>query len=94
VASPQPEPSNASGRAFRPPKSLALTGSSSGSLFPDAVWLTVCAWCTRVKRNGQWGDHETVVADGIAHLTHGICPPCLTAVMRQADAARRRRRSA
>jgi hypothetical protein len=91
VASPRPEPSNASGSDFRPPQSLPLLGSSSGSMLGGAVWLTVCAWCKRVKTQGGWADGETAVADGADHVTHGICPPCLAAVMRQADAARRRR---
>ena len=87
MASPEPEP-DSSRTDFLPPLSVAHPGSTPYDPSQDAVWLTVCAWCNRVRRGGRWvEDGESTLAQ--AHLTHGICPTCLTAALQVAQAARR-----
>ena len=95
MATPQPEPSEHL-RKDSPP--LSATGSASGASLPDAVWLTVCAWCERAKLRGRWVTLErALIAYRDARdlsLTHGICPSCFAVAMRSADKARRQQRSA
>jgi hypothetical protein len=58
------------------------------------VWLTCCAWCTRVKVRETWVEAgfalELISASGTCDpgLTHGICPACFREV--SARAARNR----
>jgi hypothetical protein len=58
----------------------------------DAFWLTACAWCERVRIDGDWlgGVTAKALARCVRQVSHGICPACLKAVSDQADAQRRR----
>ena len=52
----------------------------------NAVWVTECAWCKRMRNvAGEW--HTLLpsmsTTTGI-ELTHGICPPCARAVAERA----------
>ena len=66
---------------------------------PGAVWLTMCAWCHRLRVRDRWihvphtpdlidasGNRETV-------LTHGICPECFEEATAKADRQRRLRKA-
>ncbi|HEX5385304.1 MAG TPA: hypothetical protein VFW66_01240 [Gemmatimonadales bacterium] len=39
--------------------------------------LTICAWCKRIRTDGEWVSIETYVnrRDNL-HTTHGMCPAC------------------
>jgi hypothetical protein len=39
-------------------------------------YITMCAWCRRVQRNGQWFSIEAYFAEHDAQTSHGICPRC------------------
>jgi len=41
-------------------------------------YITLCAWCRRVRRNGQWLSVEAYFAQHDAETSHGICPGCET----------------
>jgi hypothetical protein len=66
-------------------------GSTAGGMITDAGWLSVCAWCDRVRIGDRWLDLERIA--GLAerlNLTHGICPACLDVALRhhsRSDAA-------
>lgn len=77
-----------------PPPPVPPCGSTSGGSSPDAVWLTVCAWCKHAKVNGVWISCEPRDARTSAQLTHGICPNCLAAVMESSNTTRRQPRVA
>lgn len=53
----------------------------------DAIWVTECAWCQRVRTpSGDWhppgpGIHARM---GVMR-THGICPQCARAAVARAD---------
>jgi hypothetical protein len=85
VASPQPEPARDRTDSL-PPRSDALPGSTPYDPSQDAVWLTVCAWCDRVRRRGRWVDGAVSVRPQ-TQLTHGICPTCLASALQSALAA-------
>jgi PAS domain S-box-containing protein len=41
-------------------------------------WISICAWCKRVRDDGLWLPLETYVAShSEAKFTHGICKDCL-----------------
>jgi hypothetical protein len=96
VALPQPE-RNEQLPADSP---LSMPGSFADPLLAGspqgAVWLTVCAWCERMKVHGRWVEPEralelmTLPRDREPSLTHGICPSCLSAEMSRSDVQRRR----
>ena len=95
MAHPQPERSDLDPTGFVPAPSLAdahLPGAS-----PDAVWLTICAWCERMKVRDRWisGTRALAMVDGSGSrepkLTHGICPGCFVDVTAKADRERRAR---
>ena len=54
---------------------------------PDAVWLTVCGWCERVRDGSRWLDIDSALArlelpaGHEPYLTHGICPSCFARVL-------------
>jgi hypothetical protein len=85
VASPEPEPGRSRADSL-PPPSGAVSGSTPYDPSQDAVWLTVCAWCDRVRRRGRWVEAGPSFRPQ-THLTHGICPTCLDAVLQISRAA-------
>lgn len=50
-------------------------------------YITICAWCRRVHRHGNWYDIEAYFAQHQARTSHGICPDC--AVRAEGDPANR-----
>jgi hypothetical protein len=94
VAQPQPEPSEidptVGGIAPIPSLAAAHPGPP-----PGAVWLTMCAWCSRLRIRGRWvaapRTPELIDASGTRRplVTHGICPSCFDQA--NADAERHRR---
>jgi hypothetical protein len=57
----------------------------------DAVWLTECAWCKRVRSvAGDWQTlAPTVRAAMGTERTHGVCPRCAQGLMARAESADR-----
>jgi len=48
----------------------------------------VCAWCERVRTGaGRWVEADADVDQTAHDTTHGICPDCLVAQTREAEAA-------
>jgi hypothetical protein len=39
-------------------------------------YITLCAWCRRVRRGEEWLSIETYFAEHQATTSHGICPDC------------------
>ena len=40
--------------------------------------LSICAWCKRIREDGQWLPIEEYVKEhSLANFTHGMCPQCL-----------------
>jgi hypothetical protein len=39
-------------------------------------YISMCAWCRRVRRDGQWYGIEAFFARHDAQTSHGICPDC------------------
>ena len=42
--------------------------------------VTVCAWCKRIKKDGNWIYEEPAEN---AMLTHGVCPECAVELRKQ-----------
>ncbi len=68
--------------------------ASCGVRRDDAVWVTECAWCKRVRSVA--GDWQTLapnvrVAMG-TERTHGVCPRCAQGLMARAEGADREAR--
>ena len=67
----------------------ALDGATAayGVLRDDAIWVTECAWCERVRTPA--GDWKTPTASIHAAMgvqrTHGICPRCARIAVARAD---------
>jgi hypothetical protein len=95
VALPQPDRNEQLPTDGPPSAPASFAASLLAGSPPGAVWLTVCAWCERIKIHGRWVDAERalelmkVPADGGQSLTHGICPSCLAVEMRRSDRERR-----
>lgn len=99
MAHPQPERSdNDPAAGLVPASSLAdarLPGAS-----PNAVWLTICAWCDRIKVRGRWISDRRALAmvdesgSHAPNLTHGICPNCFVDVTAHANREREARERA
>jgi hypothetical protein len=57
----------------------------------DAVWVTECAWCKRVR--GVGGDWQTLAPAVRAVMnierTHGVCPQCAQGLVARAESADR-----
>jgi hypothetical protein len=95
VALPQPERNEQDPAGGPPPTPLSFANSLLPGSPPGAVWLTVCAWCDRIKVHGRWVEGERalelmkVPPGGEPSLTLGICPSCFSAEMsrRARDAA-------
>ena len=97
MAHPQPERSELHPTIGDPQPILSLADAHAGAS-PDAVWLTDCAWCGRVRIGGRWIDEPHTLAlvasfGTVPKRTHGICPACFDAVSREADDWRRRKAS-
>jgi hypothetical protein len=60
----------------------------------DAIWVTECAWCRRVRSvAGDWHTLAPVLRAGMnTERTHGVCPPCAHGLMARADDADRQAR--
>jgi NMD protein affecting ribosome stability and mRNA decay len=91
VALPQPEHSehDPTVGGITPIPSLADAPSAGASR--GAVWLTMCAWCGRLKVRGRWiGAPEVPELIDVSDapeptLTHGICPSCFAEVTAEAE---------
>jgi hypothetical protein len=68
--------------------------ASCGVRREDAVWVTECAWCKRVR--GVAGDWQTLAPAVRAAMdierTHGVCPRCAQGLMARAEGADREAR--
>ena len=90
MALPKPEHSehDPTVGGIRPIPSLADAHSAGAP--PGSVWLTMCAWCGRLKLSGRWiGTPQApeLIDVSDAHeptLTHGICPSCFAEVTARA----------
>jgi hypothetical protein len=95
VASPQPEPSEQLPIDGTAPPTGSLANRSPAERSPDAVWLTVCGWCERVKVGASWLDVDRALAElrlapgRELSLTHGICSSCLARVLKDSGRAAR-----
>jgi hypothetical protein len=95
VALPQPEHSehDPTVGGIKPIPSLADAHSAGAP--PGAVWLTMCAWCGRLKVRGRWiGTSQAPELIDVSDapepaLTHGICPSCFAEVTAKAERHRR-----
>ena len=48
---------------------------------PPRRLTRVCAWCHRVQQaDGSW-QHTTAAHDSAHHISHGICPECVAALV-------------
>lgn len=87
MAPPQPDRNEQDPAGGLPPTPRSFADSLLPGSPPGAVWLTVCAWCDRVKVHGRWVEGERalelmkVPAGSEPSLTHGICPSCFSAEM-------------
>ena len=50
-------------------------------------YITLCAWCRRVRRDDQWLSIEAFFAQHQARTSHGICPACEAKARAAADDA-------
>jgi hypothetical protein len=68
--------------------------ASCGVRRDDAVWVTECAWCNRVR--GVAGDWQTLAPAVRAAMaierTHGVCPQCAHGLMARVERADREAR--
>jgi len=46
-------------------------------------FVTICAWCRRVRRGGEWLSLEHYFAQHESSTSHGICPDCEARVTRE-----------
>ncbi len=62
-------------------------GTAYGAHRDDAIWITECAWCKRVRSPaGDWHTLTRAIRGAIGvELTHGICPECARAAVARAD---------
>ena len=81
MALPQPERSDLDSTVggIAPIPSIAAAHPAGAP--PGAVWLTMCAWCGRLKAGDRWIDapasaHGAGSRTGERSLSHGICPSC------------------
>ncbi len=42
--------------------------------------VVLCAWCRRVRHDGQWTSLEGFLAANQAATSHGICPQCASSL--------------
>ena len=68
--------------------------ASCGVRCEDAVWVTECAWCKRVRSvAGDWQMLAPAVRAAMAiERTHGVCPRCAQGLMARAESADREAR--
>jgi hypothetical protein len=68
--------------------------ASCGIRRDDALWVTECAWCKRVRSVA--GDWQTLAPNVRAAMgterTHGVCPRCAQGLMARAEGADREAR--
>ena len=68
--------------------------ASYGVRCEDAVWVTECAWCKRVRTVA--GDWQTLAPNVRAAMgterTHGVCPRCAQGLIARAESADREAR--
>ena len=93
MATPQPEPNEQLPTGVPPAGSFADRTQAGNS--PDAVWLTVCGWCARVRVGERWLEvgHALTLLEltpgDEPSLTHGICPSCFSHALQESARARR-----
>jgi hypothetical protein len=92
VALPQPERSELNSTIGGTAPVASLADAYAGAP-PGAVWLTICAWCARVKARDRWVDSQFALEliGREPRLTHGICPECFDDVTASASRDRRAR---
>ena len=68
--------------------------ASCGLHRDDAVWVTECAWCNRVRTvAGDWQTLAPAVRAAMAiERTHGVCPQCAHGLMARVERADREAR--
>lgn len=62
--------------------------ASCGVARDDGIWITECAWCTRVRNvSGDWVVINATTRAGMhGERTHGICAQCSEACIARASA--------
>ncbi len=65
----------------------ARATSDCGVIRDDAVWVTECAWCKRVRSvTGEWQTQTPAArAATLTERTHGVCPQCARGLMERAE---------
>jgi hypothetical protein len=68
--------------------------ASCGVHRDDAIWVTECAWCKRVRSvAGDWQTLAPAVRAAMEiERTHGVCPRCAQGLMARAESAARQAR--
>ncbi|HEY5413326.1 MAG TPA: hypothetical protein VIK41_00785 [Gemmatimonadaceae bacterium] len=68
--------------------------ASCGVRCEDAVWVTECAWCNRMRSvAGDWQTLAPAVRAAMKiERTHGVCPQCAQGLMARAERADREAR--
>ena len=61
--------------------------ASCGVRCEDAVWVTECAWCNRMRSvAGDWQTLAPAVRAAMdIQRTHGVCPRCARGLMARAQ---------
>jgi hypothetical protein len=94
VALPQPEPSETDPTVGGILPIPSLAGAHPAGAPPGAVWLTMCAWCGRLKVRDRWvavsQPPDVIDASGLRRtlISHGICPTCFDEAAAAADRQR------
>jgi hypothetical protein len=97
VAHPQPERSEFDPTVGGSAPIPSLADAHPAGASPDAVWLTMCAWCDRLKVRDRWvaGSPALAMIDGSGthqpQVTHGICPTCFVDAVVKANRDRQAR---
>jgi hypothetical protein len=98
VAQTQPQPSENDPTVGGITPIASLAEAHHAGPPPGAVWLTMCAWCSRLKVRGRWVSAPTQTpylldASGTHTplITHGICPTCFDQANADGEQYRRAR---
>jgi hypothetical protein len=97
VAQPQPDYSEDDSIVGGIAPIPSLGGALPAGSPPGVVWLTMCAWCGRLKVRDRWvaapPAPDLIDLSGTRKhpVTHGICPTCFDQTTAKADRQRARR---